>query len=153
MTMCHVSCALWISEVFFGDVDLMKPTCWGVKAIPASRWALTWTCVQRCVRRRGEGRRCRAQNKDFILWCRAITHQQRTTYLVSEANEQASRILNFLSARFAVPPLRALLQCPDFRALAVPRSWGTGSVPSQFVMRMCVTYFLKYLTHHTISSS
>ena len=124
MAMCHVSCALWISEVLFGDVDLMKPICWGVKAIPASRWALTWTCVQRCVRRQREGRRCRA-----------ITHQQRTTYLVSEANEQASRILNFLSARFAVPPLRALLQCPDFRALAVPRSWGTGSVPSQFVLR------------------
>ena len=33
-----------------------------------------------------------------------------------------------LSARFAVPPLWALLQCPDFCALAVPRSWGTADL-------------------------
>eukprot|EP00898_Chlorokybus_atmophyticus_P000465 jgi/Chlat1/1419/Chrsp12S00102 len=66
----HLSCAQWITETYFENLDRMAPVC-GIECIPLDRWNLTCSI---CKRRQGACIQCAGKNcaVPFHLSCARI---------------------------------------------------------------------------------
>lgn len=85
-TWCHVSCALWIPESSFADLDKMEPIV-NLSQIPLARWNLI---CHLCKQKRGCCFQCSEKkcHASFHITCAFKYNLEMNTYLNDTNNEQ-----------------------------------------------------------------